>query len=109
MKHILFELEGCPFETLNNDVLIEGILILAASSAKATLLHTHVHKFEPQGVTGFALLAESHISIHTWPEDGRAVCDVFTCGDHTEPEKAMALLETSLKSKSANTTIISRH
>ncbi len=109
MKHLLFELEGCPFDTLNNDALIEGMLILAANSARATLLHTHVHKFEPQGVTGFALLAESHISIHTWPEDGRAVCDVFTCGDHTKPEKAMAFLETSLKSKSANTTIISRH
>ena len=108
MKHILFELEGCPFYLLNNDALIEGTLILAANSAKATLLHTHVHKFEPQGVTGFALLAESHISIHTWPEDGRAVCDVFTCGDHTEPDKAMAFLETTLKSKSTNSTIISR-
>jgi len=109
MKHLLFELEGCPFETLNNDTLIEGMLILAASTAKATLLHTHVHKFEPQGVTGFALLAESHISIHTWPEDGRAVCDVFTCGDHTNPERAMAFMEKSLKSKSASTTTISRH
>ncbi len=108
MKHILFELEGCPFETLNDAASIEGMLILAAGSARATLLHSHVHQFEPQGVTGFALLAESHISIHTWPEDGRAVCDVFTCGDHTEPERAMLFLEATLKSKSISSTIISR-
>jgi len=108
VKHILFELEGCPFETLNDASLIEGMLILAANLARATLLHSHVHEFEPQGVTGFALLAESHISIHTWPEDGRAVCDVFTCGDHTDPERAVLFLEATLKSKSIRSTTISR-
>ena len=45
------------------------------------VLKIETHKFEPQGVTGFALLAESHLSIHTWPEKGVAVCDIFTCGD----------------------------
>ena len=50
------------------------------------------HSFKPQGVTGLALLAESHISIHTWPEIGYAAIDVFTCGDHTMPEKACKLL-----------------
>ena len=47
------------------------------------------HKFDPHGVTAIALLAESHISIHTWPEKCMAVCDVFTCGDHTLPESAV--------------------
>jgi S-adenosylmethionine decarboxylase len=50
------------------------------------------HRFEPQGVTGLALLAESHISIHTWPESGYAAVDVFTCGDHTMPERACEVL-----------------
>ena len=52
--------------------------------------------FEPQGVTGLALLAESHISIHTWPESGYAAVDVFTCGDHTMPERACEVLAVEL-------------
>ena len=52
---------------------------------KAPYLDISSHKFDPHGVTAIALLAESHISIHTWPENGMAVCDVFTCGDHTNP------------------------
>jgi S-adenosylmethionine decarboxylase len=54
------------------------------------------HRFDPQGVTGLALLAESHISIHTWPESGYAAVDVFTCGDHTMPERACQVLQTAL-------------
>ena len=109
MKHLLFELEGCPFDLLDDDVLIEGTLIGASHAALATLLHIHVHKFYPQGVTGFVLLAESHISIHTWPEDGRAVCDVFTCGDHTLPVEAMAYIANDLKPKTTKTTFMARH
>jgi len=57
------------------------------------------HKFEPQGVTVVAMLAESHISIHTWPEKGMAVCDVFTCGDHTTPESGVEYLQMVLEAK----------
>ena len=57
------------------------------------------HQFQPQGVTGLALLAESHISIHTWPESGYAAVDVFTCGDHTMPEQACAILCSELQAK----------
>ena len=53
--------------------------------SESTLLDISSHKFQPHGVTAVALLAESHISIHTWPENGMAVCDVFTCGEHTNP------------------------
>ena len=64
----------------------------AAKLANATVLNLISNKFDPQGVTAIALLAESHISIHTWPEIGYAAIDVFTCGDHTMPEKACKLL-----------------
>ena len=109
MKHLLFELENCPFSLLDDEVLIEGSLIGASYAAKATLLHHHVHRFEPQGVTGFALLAESHISIHTWPEEFRAVCDVFTCGDHTLPDEAMAYIQNDLKPQRCKTTVLFRY
>ena len=58
----------------------------------ATLLHIHTHKFSPQGVSGVAVLAESHISVHTWPEIGYGAFDVFMCGD-AEPWRAVDVLK----------------
>ena len=78
VKHILFTLRGCPFELLDDKEFIRMLLYRATKECKATLLNLAVHKFDPQGVTSIAMLAESHISIHTWPEKGMAVCDVFT-------------------------------
>ena len=86
MKHILFTLKGCPFELLDDKEFIRMLLYRATKECKSTLLNLAVHKFDPQGVTSIAMLAESHISIHTWPEKGMAVCDIFTCGDTATPE-----------------------
>ena len=97
MKHILFTLKGCPFEPLDNEQNIKMLLYNATKESKSTLLNLATHKFDPQGITGFAMLAESHISIHTWPEKGMAVCDVFTCGDTAEPEKAVEYMKEQLK------------
>ena len=92
MKHILFTLKGCPFELLDDREFIRMLLYRATKEAKSTLLNLAVHKFDPQGVTGIAMLAESHISIHTWPENGMAVCDVFTCGEHTNPRSGASYM-----------------
>ena len=102
MKHILFELEGCPFSTLDNEDHIKFCLFHAAEASLSKVLKIETQKFVPQGVTGFALLAESHLSIHTWPEKGVAMCDIFTCGDGCEPEKAVDYLSKWLSS--TNTT-----
>ena len=102
MKHVLFKLEGCPFSTLNNEEHIKYCLFHASEAAYSKVLKVQTEKFLPQGVTGFALLAESHLSIHTWPEKGVAMCDIFTCGDGCEPEKAVDYLSKWLSS--TNTT-----
>ena len=96
MKHILFTLKGCPFELLDDEAHIRNVLTNAASLSESTLLGIQSHKFQPQGVTAVALLAESHISIHTWPENGMAVCDVFTCGDHTNPRAGATYMYESM-------------
>ena len=70
MKHVLFELEGCPSPTLDNEEHIKFCLFHASEASYSKVLKIETQKFVPQGVTGFALLAESHISIHTWPEKG---------------------------------------
>ena len=99
MKHILFTLKDCNQWSLDDELTIKSLVKNAADVAESTLLALNSHKFEPQGVTCVAMLAESHISIHTWPELGMAVCDVFTCGDHTKPEKAVEYMRLSLEAK----------
>ena len=88
MRHILFTLKGCPYGLLNDEAHIRNVLANAATLSESTLIDISSHKFAPHGVTAVALLAESHISIHTWPENGIAVCDVFTCGEKTSPRSA---------------------
>ena len=91
-KHCILELYDCQSSRLDDEAFLRDTITTAAKRAGATLLNLITHRFEPQGVTGLALLAESHISIHTWPESGYAAVDVFTCGDHTMPEKACQVL-----------------
>jgi S-adenosylmethionine decarboxylase len=95
-KHCILELYGCDSARLNDEAFLRDTITTAAKRAGATLLNLITHAFDPQGVTGLALLAESHISIHTWPESGYAAVDVFTCGDHTMPERACAVLAAEL-------------
>jgi S-adenosylmethionine decarboxylase len=96
-KHCILELYGCDMAKLDDEAFLRDTITNAAKRAGATLLHLITHRFDPQGVTGLALLAESHISIHTWPESGYAAVDVFTCGDHTMPERACQVLMTELE------------
>jgi S-adenosylmethionine decarboxylase len=77
---------------------IETTLRRCVDAAGATLLHIHLHHFQPNGVSGVAVLAESHISIHTWPEAGYAALDVFMCGK-AEPEKCVPILREAFKAK----------
>ncbi|HEX3653684.1 MAG TPA: adenosylmethionine decarboxylase [Rhizomicrobium sp.] len=76
---------------------IEKALIDAVNAAGATLLHIHLHTFtEGGGISGVAVLAESHISVHTWPERGYAAFDVFMCGD-ADPKKALQVFKRAFK------------
>ena len=98
MKHILFELRGCPSELLDDVEFVVLSLQVSSVHANSELIDINSHKFEPQGVTGLALLADSHISIHTWPEKGLAICDIFTCGVDSTPELAVEYLSKQFQS-----------
>ena len=100
MKHILFTLKECNSELLDDEFYVRDIVAYAAKICNSTLLSINSYKFMPQGVTCVAMLAESHISIHTWPEKGNAVCDVFTCGDHTDPQLAVDYMSEMFRSQS---------
>ncbi len=78
--HLLAELYGCPQNKLNDPDWLDRKLVAAANEAGATVVSSSFHHFSPQGVSGVVIIAESHITIHTWPEIGYAALDVFICG-----------------------------
>ena len=96
-KHLLVELNGCDPELLNDINIIKDIMLAAAKASGVTVLGESFHQFSPQGVSGVILIAESHLSIHTWPEYGYAGADIFTCGTRVQPEKAAEVIVARLK------------
>jgi S-adenosylmethionine decarboxylase len=108
-KHLLLELYKCDYEKLNDESFLRCTLNRAAKLAKATVLNLISNKFEPQGVTAIALLAESHISIHTWPESNYSAVDIFTCGQNMMPELASQHLIEALKAEEHFLRVIDRN
>lgn len=88
-KHLLVELYGCNPELLKKVNAVREILVTAAKACKATVVDLAFHEFKPFGVSGVVVIAESHLSIHTWPEYQYAAVDIFTCGNTIEPEQAV--------------------
>ena len=107
-RHIVCELSGCDPEKLSDVGGIHIMMIEAAKAARATVMESAFHRFEPQGVSGTVILAESHLSIHTWPEKGYAAMDFYTCGDHTDPWLACEFAADTLLAKSMLTTEFKR-
>ncbi|MCE5288731.1 MAG: adenosylmethionine decarboxylase [Nocardiaceae bacterium] len=95
-RHVLAELTDVDAAKLDNEEFLRSSLETALTEAGATVLNLMSHKFDPQGVTMLALLAESHASIHTYPEHGCAFLDFFTCGEQADPEKAAQLFATAV-------------
>ena len=108
-KHLLLELYGCDYEKLNDESFLRCTLNKGAKLANATVLNLISNKFEPQGVTAIALLAESHISIHTWPESNYSAVDIFTCGQNMLPELASKYLIEALKAEEHSLRVIERN
>jgi S-adenosylmethionine decarboxylase len=107
-RHILVELHDCDRSALNDLDLIREVMLKAAIDCGAVILGESFHRFSPQGVSGVVVIAESHISIHTWPEHSYAAADVFTCGTSVNPEIAAQVLIEKLGSKNHTTTEIKR-
>lgn len=91
-RHLLMELEDCNEEILNNLDTLKEAMLTAANEAGATVMAESFHRFNPHGISGVVVVAESHLFIHTWPEYGYAAADIFTCGTTVQPEKAAEVL-----------------
>jgi S-adenosylmethionine decarboxylase len=86
------ELRDCNPEAIKSLENVQEAMVSAAKQAEATIVDVSFHEFNPFGISGMVVIAESHLSIHTWPEYGYAAVDIFTCGDVIKPEEAAAYL-----------------
>ena len=91
-RHLLVELFDCDPDVINNLEAVKGALIEAAKRAQATIVDVVFHEFNPFGISGVVVIAESHLSIHTWPEYRYAAFDIFSCGEALQPEVAASYL-----------------
>jgi len=107
-KHLLVELNNCDHKILNDIKFIKEVMLSAADASGATVLGESFHQFSPQGVSGVLIIAESHLTIHTWPEHGYAGADIFTCGTRVQPEKAAEIIIARMKPKTHSIIQISR-
>ena len=95
--HFLIELRSVNHSLLDDLSKIETIFLESLNNSGATYINHFFHQFSPQGVSGVVVIAESHLSIHTWPEDGYAALDVFTCGNKEIGDKVVQNLVRSFQ------------
>jgi S-adenosylmethionine decarboxylase len=107
-RHVLAELDGIDAALLDDPAFLREALTAAVTEAGATVCEVMSHRFAPQGVTVLAMLAESHASVHTYPEIGAMFVDVFTCGEQADPEHAVRLLAKTLGTGSVQLSTVRR-
>ena len=107
-RQILIEFYECQSEVLIDRNRIRQYTLEAARHAGATVISDTFHHFKPDGVSGVVVIAESHISIHTWPEHRYAAVDVFTCGDSVDPWGVPHYLQGKLQAENVSSMEIKR-
>ena len=99
-KHLILELNDCDRDRLSDREFLKDTLLSACRVAGATILSESFHSFSPYGgVSGVVIIAESHFSVHTWPEYDYAAVDIFTCGNSLNPQNAVDLLVRELQAR----------
>jgi len=106
--HWIAEFYECDQRILDNKEELEKIFLKAVEVSGATFIKKFFHQFAPQGVSGAVIIAESHFTVHTWPEYGYAAVDIFTCGEKIDSEAAVKFIEEELKAKRSETKRLGR-
>ena len=94
--HLLFDCYGCREPVLSDLAVVRDLLERAARAFGLTVIAEEFHQYQPQGVSGVLILAESHLAVHTWPERGFAAVDLFTCGSRPDAARLAEHLKTAL-------------
>ena len=106
-RHLMAELEGCAAQPLNDPTRLRRHMLASMRVIGATVVGEAFHAYRPQGVSGVLLIAESHMSVHTWPEAGYVAVDVYTCGD-IDPTPAIAAFADMVGAKHCRVREVSR-
>jgi S-adenosylmethionine decarboxylase len=106
--HYIVEASGCDPKIIGSVEKVQQILVKAAEVAGAQVWSISFSRFPPHGVSGVVVISESHISTHTWPEDGYVALDIYTCGKHVDPEKAVVFAVEAFGSSTSHITEITR-
>ncbi|MDX1917830.1 MAG: adenosylmethionine decarboxylase [Candidatus Caenarcaniphilales bacterium] len=107
-RHVIADLTHCNSNLIADLDFVKKILEEAVVKAKATIISSRFHRFSPTGVSGIILLSESHCSIHTWPDEGYAAIDIYTCGEHVFPQVACDHIAGQLQAKKVCLTTLER-
>ena len=107
-RHLLLELFDCDPEAINSLDIVKASMVEAAKRAQATIVDVVFHEFNPFGISGVVVIAESHLAIHTWPEYRYAAVDVFSCGETLQPQVAVDYLVEQLGADRASAVEIQR-
>jgi S-adenosylmethionine decarboxylase len=99
-NHLIIELYDCNVDIINDLHKVENILMESVIISGAEIITPVFHKFNPHGVSGVIVIAESHFSIHTWPEYGYCAVDIFTCGNTIDSQKALTFMKKAFEAKS---------
>ncbi|ADI13542.1 adenosylmethionine decarboxylase [Truepera radiovictrix] len=107
-RQILVEFYGCKERVLNDTEHLRQVLLEGTRKSGATIVSDTFHTFSPHGVSGVVVIAESHVTVHTWPEYGYAAVDIFTCGETIDPWAIMHHLEAELGANNISSTELKR-
>src|SRR5512138_2705306 len=107
-RHLLLEMFDCDPDAINSLEAVKGALIEAAKRAQATIVDVVFHEFNPFGISGVVVIAESHLSIHTWPEYRYAAVDIFSCGETLKPSEAASYLVEQFQASRASCVEVKR-
>ena len=107
-KHLIVELYDCDADRINDVAQVERILLEAVKLSNATIIQPVFHQFSPHGVSGVVVIAESHFSIHTWPEYRYCALDIFTCGEQIDADVSLRYLKNELGAGSMSVVDIKR-
>ena len=107
-RHLIVEYCDCDKQKLDDLPYLEEHMNEAVRQSGATIVRSTFHRYNPQGVSGVVIIAESHLSIHSWPEYGYAAVDFFTCGNTVDPHKAAEYMKKMLASSDMNVTELKR-
>ena len=92
--HYLVDFHGCNPDLISTVETVRNVLLDAAVKSKSTIIDDRFHQFEPYGASGVIIIAESHFSVHTWPEKKFAAVDIFTSGTRMKPQLAIDIMKT---------------